>query len=119
MFQLGETIKSRDLDVPKMNVQVDSRGMDRDREWDIEEDQDDWEQQRESWENNDNSNKPEEFNNNEQQYSIENDLRDNDIRPIMNHDFSYTYSPIVHGPKWFPTMVSNSFFSFKEIIIML
>ena len=30
---------------------------------------------------------------------------ENDIRPIMNTDFSYTYSPIVHGPKWYPTMV--------------
>ena len=31
---------------------------------------------------------------------------ENDIRPILETDFSYTYSPIVHGPKWYPTMVS-------------
>ena len=30
---------------------------------------------------------------------------ENDIRPILETDFSYTYSPIVHGPKWYPTMV--------------
>ena len=33
---------------------------------------------------------------------------ENDIRPIMETDFSYTYSPIVHGPKWYPTMVRNT-----------
>ena len=30
---------------------------------------------------------------------------DNNIHPILESDFSYTFSPIVHGPKWFPTMV--------------
>merc|ERR1719334_2563123 len=30
---------------------------------------------------------------------------ENDIHPIIESDFSYTYSPIVHGPKWYPTML--------------
>ena len=30
---------------------------------------------------------------------------ENDIRPIMETGFSHTYSPIVHGSKWYPTTV--------------
>ena len=41
---------------------------------------------------------------------------ENDIRPIMETDFSYTYSPIVHGPKWYPTMVRYAPSAWYQVI---
>ena len=42
---------------------------------------------------------------------------ENDIRPILETDFSYTYSPIVHGPKWYPTMVRHT--ACMMVVVML
>jgi hypothetical protein len=42
---------------------------------------------------------------------------ENDIRPILETDFSYTYSLIVHGPKWYPTMVRHT--ACMMVLVML
>ena len=105
MFQMGEPLQTKEFNIPRTSFEVDMGGPGRGRE--------DAQWRGGEWDKTERGNNPKDYSDNSDK--VEEDGIDNDIRPIMGNDFSYTYSPIVHGPKWYPTMASI----FENQLIMI